>query len=203
MNYSYFAMGFVGVKEGSNRHKQIINYYNQIVPLPRGYKATFADSWCAIFVSFVMHNCKAINAPYECSVFQMYKKAVANKQVVEKGKPQVDDIVVYDWFTDGTLDHVGFITNIEGNNIYVVEGNKNNAVGVRKIAQDSPEIACYIRVPHYEDTKQNYYSDIVSRVIRGDFGNGAQRKKMIEALGLNYKMIQNLVNAEIKRRKAN
>lgn len=200
MKYSYFAMGFNGIKEGGNKHKYIIDYYNtQIKPLPRGYKATYCDSWCAIFVSFVLHNCKAINAPYECSVFQMYKKAERNHQIVTT--PQPDDIVIYDWFADGTVDHVGIITNIEGNNIYVIEGNKNNAVGVRKILKTSPEIACYIRVSQEEDNKQSYYEDIVNRVIRGDFGNYPKRKHMIEALGLNYKMIQNMVDLEMKKRK--
>lgn len=35
---------------------------------------------------------------------------------------------------------------------------------------------------------------VVSEVWRGDLGNGADRKKAVEALGLDYDMIQNLVN---------
>lgn len=196
MNYSDFAMSFNGVKQNSTRHKMIIDYYNtQIKPLPRGYKATYNDSWCAIFASFVMHNCKAINAPYECSVFYMYKKAETNGQIVTNPKP--NDLIIFDWDYDGTKDHVGFITNVENGYIYTVEGNKNHAVGVRKMKQTSKCIAGFIRVPNADSADTNYYEELANRVIRGDFGNGKVREKRLEALGVNYKIVQDIVNKKL------
>lgn len=196
MNYSDFAMSFNGVKQNSTRHKQIIDYYNtQIKPLPRGYKATYNDSWCAIFASFVMHNCKAINAPYECSVFYMYKKAETNGQIVTT--PKRNDLIIFDWDYDGTKDHVGFITNIENGYIYTIEGNKNHAVGVRKLKQNSKCIAGFLCVPNADNADTNYYEDLANRVIRGDFGNGKVRQKRLEALGVNYKIVQDIVNKKL------
>ena len=45
------AIKYVGVKEGSAKHKYIIDTYNKIVPLPSGYKVKYTDAWCATFVS--------------------------------------------------------------------------------------------------------------------------------------------------------
>lgn len=198
MDYSSFALSFVGVKEGSTRHKQIIDYYNNhIRPLPRGYRATIYDSWCAIFASFVMHNCKAINAPYECSVFYMFKSAEAHKQIVYNN-PQPNDLIIFDWDTDGTKDHVGFITHIENGYIYTVEGNKSHAVGTRKINAKSKCIACFIRVRSDNGGTSNYYEDLAERVIKGEFGNGEVRKRRIEALGVNYNIVQDIVNKKLR-----
>lgn len=201
MDYSSFALSFNGVKQGSERHKQIIDYYNQhIRPLPRGYKATTKDSWCAIFASFVMHNCKAINAPYECSVFYMFKNAEKNKQIIYNN-PQPNDLIIFDWDLDGTKDHVGFITHIENNFIYTIEGNKNHAVGTRRIGIKNRCIACFIRVPNNNNNATNYYEDLAIRVINGEFGNGEVRKKRIEALGVNYRIVQDIVNQKLGGKK--
>ena len=47
------AKGWVGRKEADGSHRAIIDLYNTIVPLPRGYRMTYSDPWCATFVSAV------------------------------------------------------------------------------------------------------------------------------------------------------
>ena len=53
MTYSEYAKQFIGAQEGDSIHHQIIDGYNKIKPLPRGYAVSYTDAWCAAFVSFV------------------------------------------------------------------------------------------------------------------------------------------------------
>lgn len=194
MNYKDFALQFVGVKQGSTKHKQIIDGYNNGVrPLPRSYRVTYNDSWCATFVSYVLLSCGAINAPYECSCYYMNKKANENKQIVKT--PKVNDVVIYDWNNNGTLDHVGIITNINGDTLTVVEGNKTKQVGIRTISKKSNEIHSYIRV---SQTVTTDLTQIAKDVIKGKYGNGEKRKKALESMGYNYKEVQAKVNELLK-----
>lgn len=194
MNYKDFALQFVGIKQGSARHKEIIDGYNNgVKPLPRSYRVTYSDSWCATFVSYVMLKCGATNAPYECSCYYMKKKATTNKQIVKT--PKINDLVIYDWNNNGTLDHVGIITEINGNVLTVVEGNKSKQVGVRTISKNSSEINCFIRVPNNNTTD---LTTIAKEVIKGKYGNGDERKKALENMGYNYKEVQAKVNELLK-----
>lgn len=45
------AKSWVGRKESDGTHRVIIDVYNSIYPLPRGYRMTYTDPWCATFVS--------------------------------------------------------------------------------------------------------------------------------------------------------
>lgn len=197
MNYKDFALQFVGIKQGSARHKEIIDGYNNgVKPLPRSYRVTYSDSWCATFVSYVMLKCGATNAPYECSCYYMKKKATTNKQIVKT--PKINDLVIYDWSNNGTLDHVGIIAEINGNTLTVVEGNKSKQVGVRTISKNSSEIDCYIRVPNSTTTTTDL-TTIANEVIKGKYGNGDERKKALESMGYNYRDVQTKVNDLLKQ----
>lgn len=204
MNYSNYALQYVGIKQGSRQHKAIIDAYNTIVPLPRGYKVTYTDSWCATFASVVLTKCNAINAPVECSVFYMVQKAKQNKQIVKT--PAINDLIIYDWGNNGTLDHVGIIAGISGNVLKVVEGNYNKSVGVRFINKNSNCIYCYIRVKQNDvsNTSGNNNSistnnaNVVTRVINGNFSVGNNRKKLLTNAGYDADTVQKLVNAKLK-----
>jgi len=200
MKYKDFALSYVGTREGTKRHKEIIDGYNNgISPLPRHYRVTYHDAWCATFVSYVLLKCGAINAPYECSCYYMVEKAKKNKQIVKT--PKVNDLVIYDWGNNGSLDHVGIIYKIVGNNLYVVEGNKSNQVATRVINKDNYQIECFIRVKQKEDTTPAKPSKpatdidaVARRVINGDYGNYPERKTNLEKEGYDYYTVQKRVN---------
>lgn len=201
MNYSDYAKIFLGIKEGGKKHKFIIDTYNKINPLPRNYKMSYTDAWCATFVSFVLNRCNAINPPYECSCFYMWQKCKQNKQTIRAKNAKKDDIVFYDWKNDDTLDHVGFIYATNGDTLTVIEGNKSDSVGYRTINRYNKEIYGYARIK--QDIKSNSvysndYDNIVNAVIRGDYGNGKERIKKLTAKGYDYNVIQDLVNKKLR-----
>ena len=67
----------------------------------------------------------------------------------------------------------------------------------RHIYTDDKRITCYFAIP-YEDekVKEKIYStvdDIVNGIIRGDFGNGGERKEKL------YDYFQNKVNEKLSK----
>jgi hypothetical protein len=205
MSYSEIALKYLGTKAGDSKHHAIIDGYNKhCLPLPRGYKVKYTDPWCATFVSYILYLGKAKNPPYECSVYYMMEKARKNKQIVKN--PKVNDVIIYDWLNNGSVDHVGIIYKIVGNTLYVVEGNKSNSVSTRIINKKSPLIECYIRVKSKNVSRETSVTDtpdiksIVIDVVRGKYGNNPYRKqKLVSKYGYNkYCEIQNMVNHYIK-----
>ena len=47
------ARKYLGVRQWSPTHKDLIDRYNSILPRPVGYTMTYADDWCDAFVTAV------------------------------------------------------------------------------------------------------------------------------------------------------
>lgn len=193
MYYSTYALQFIGTKQGSYKHHKIIDGYNEIRPLPRGYLVQYNDNWCATFVSYVLHMCGGINAPYECSCYYMMQKAKLNNQIVKT--PKVNDLVMYNWNGDSVPDHVGIITKITGDVLTVVEGNHNRSVGTRIIRKNSTYIMCFIRVKQAETSTKKDLTKVARDVIAGKYGNGNVRKEKLKKAGYDPAAVQKIVNS--------
>lgn len=152
------AQAWVGLKESDGSHKKIIDIYNTINPLPRGYKLSYTDAWCAGTISALAVVCKATDIiPQECSCLRMIDKAKTMGIWVENDAyvPSPGDIMMYDWDDSGSgdnknnPDHVGIVEKIVGNTITVIEGNYSNAVKRRSVLVNGKYIRGYI-VPKYD-----------------------------------------------------
>lgn len=147
MTYSEYALQFVGVRQGSTKHKKIVDTYNTIKPLPRGYRVKYTDNWCATFVSFVLFKIGCKKKVFECGAQRLKLKCDKTKCTIEdKTKGKKDDLIFYDWNKDGWGDHVGIIYKTDKSCYYVVEGNKNKRVETRKISRKSCSIEAVARV---------------------------------------------------------
>lgn len=148
-NFVNTAISYLGVVEGSEKHKYIIDTYNKISPLPQGYKVKYTDSWCATFVSAIAKLCGLLNIiPAECSCprqIALWQK-LGRWQEDDSYTPMMGDIIYYDFDDNGVgdnkgiSDHVGIVVSVLGNNIKVIEGNKNNSVSYRTIAVNAKYI---------------------------------------------------------------
>ena len=120
---------------------RIIDYYNQhcidLVKNERRYKVQYSDNWCATFTSVIakMKGLSSSNFPYECGVNEQVKIAT------EKGTFYKDtdlikrnDLIIYDWDSNGWADHVGFVMEVKDGYIKVIEGNIRDTVGYRKVS---------------------------------------------------------------------
>lgn len=149
---------WVGLKESDNSHRKIIDIYNTIRPLPRGYKLSYYDAWCTGTVSAAAKACDALDIiPAECSCPYMISHAQNMGIWVEADNhvPAPGDIVMYDWQDNGAgdnrggADHVGVVESVSGNDMVIIEGNYSNSVKRRSLKVNGRYIRGYI-VPKYD-----------------------------------------------------
>lgn len=187
------AKSYVGARTGSTKHKFIVDTYNKLRPLPRGYKVTYTDAWCATFVSAVgiLAGLNDIIPP-ECGCgaqIELFKKL--GRWVEDDGyTPLPSDVIYYDWEDNGIGDntgspnHVGIVESVSGNTITVIEGNYSNMVKRRTLKVNSRYIRGY-GIPDYDSkfpkkpvqasavTKDiEVYVNGKKEVIQGYFSNG-------------------------------
>lgn len=146
------AKTWLGCRESDGTHRPIIDLYNSVKPLPRGYTVKYNDKWCATYVSAV-----AIKAglteiiPRECgcdAMIQLFKK-MGRWCEDDAHVPDAGDVIFYDWQDNGkgdntgTPDHVGIVCGVTNGIIEVAEGNKDDAVGYRYIPLNGKFIRGY------------------------------------------------------------
>ena len=111
---------------GESGHKWVVNTYNSIKPLPRGYKLQMDDYWCASTVAAIFHSF-GYDDLAECSCSVMIIKAKKLGIWVENDAyhPQVGDLLLYDWQdtgkgdNTGDPDHIGIVIKVDGNKLTI------------------------------------------------------------------------------------
>ena len=132
------AKSWLGITEYDGRFSEIIKAYNEI-PGARG-PALASYPWCAIFVSAVFWKAIKESRFAEMACDAMIAKFQNLGLYSVSGRPDVGDVIFYDWDSNGTSDHVGIITDVTANGYTVIEGNKSDAVGYRTISASYPFI---------------------------------------------------------------
>lgn len=142
---------------GESGHKWVVSTYNTIDPRPRGYKLQNKDPWCAATVSAVLHS-QGYDEIAECSCPVMVRLA-KDKGIWKEAdsyRPQVGDIILFDWQDSGSgdnqgnPDHVGIVVKVNGDTMTIREGNKNNSVGNRSVKINGKYIRGFITPPYDE-----------------------------------------------------
>ena len=140
--FLHFVCSYNNVRENSNEHRHIVDTYNRIKPLPVGYKVSYTDSWCAVFVSF----CFRVFFPdvMVAKIKEMYiqKLHINGKKSMTGYKPKSGDVIFYR-FHVGRIDHIGIIINATPVSMLVIEGNYSNSVKIREVKYDNPHIYGY------------------------------------------------------------
>ena len=122
------AQMYIGFKESTGTHKQIINTYNTISPLPRGHRMSYTEPWCATFVSAMAKLCGMLGIiPAECSCYYQIVGFQRLGRWVERDNyvPDPGDIIYYDWDdkpgsvadNTGAPDHVGIVERVQGKGV--------------------------------------------------------------------------------------
>lgn len=143
------AKSWIGRKEADGTHRVIIDVYNSIYPLPRNYRLSYTDPWCAGFVSACAQVWAMTKVVFpECGCGPMVSLYKAHGRWMERDDyvPKAGDVIFYDWDDSGsgdntgTPDHVGLVAGVENNVITVIEGNISDAVGTRRIKVNARNI---------------------------------------------------------------
>lgn len=216
---SEIIYGWVGAKQGSITHHQIVDTYNEIKPLPRGTKMNYVWSWCAATVSAAYHLAGLDNIfPSEMSCIKMIEKAKKMGIWVEDDSyiPKQDDVIIYAWDDnkntfakyDNTSghDHTGIVLNVSNGVINVVEGNKGTPgkVGIRQVPINGWGIRGFIvpkmptTVPTTPAKETKDLEKVAREVIQGKWDNGVKRRQLLTQAGYDYAEVQKKVNELLK-----
>jgi hypothetical protein len=137
------ALAWLGTRENTAKHQEMLDIYNAQRPLPRGTRMLASWPWCAAFVSTVSLQCGLRDImPTECGCPGMVRLYQEIGRWVEDDAyiPSQGDVIFYDWqdtgYGDnvGHPDHVGIVLDCDGNNMTIIEGNNANAVNKRVLA---------------------------------------------------------------------
>lgn len=181
------AQAWLGRKESDGTHKLIIDVYNSYSPLPRGYKMSYKDAWCAAFVSAVAIKCNATKIiPPECSCNRMIDafKKLGEWNESDSYKPKPADIIFYDWDDSGSgdnkgeADHVGIVESCDGTYIKVIEGNYSDAVKRRTLQVNGRYIRGY-GLPKYDEEKK---VEVTIKLEELSFGSVGKQVKSMQQL---------------------
>ena len=118
--------GWLGFSEANGKFREIIDLYNSVKPLPRGYAVQYSDEWCDTCVSAagIRAGCSELIGR-ECGVEEHVKIFREMGIWIEDGTitPEPGYVIVYNWDkatqpNDGYSDHIGFVEEVSGGNDY-------------------------------------------------------------------------------------
>mgnify|MGYP001019573815 CR=1 FL=1 len=204
------AESWLGIKEHSSGHGEILNIYNGFKPLARGYAVKPNDSWCAAFVSAVFIDCGYPEIfPIECSCNEVIKKSKEMGIWVEDDAyiPEVGDSVLYDWQdtgdgdNKGSSEHIGLVSYVNKDSGYmvIIEGNYSDMVKKRTLNINGRFIRGYV-TPKFNSFGNEPELDkktidvLAHEVIAGQWGVGLARRHRLSSSGYNYSEVQARVN---------
>lgn len=150
---------WLGYSEANGKFRQIIDLYNSVRPLPRGYAVQYYDEWCDTTVSAagIKAGCTELIGR-ECGCEQHVKIFQSIGIWIEDGTitPKPGDIILYNWDqsyqpNNGYSDHIGYVESVSNGQITCIEGNKGEAVARRVISVGNGNIRGYAR-PKYSGT---------------------------------------------------
>ena len=203
--------GWLGFSEANGKFKEIIDLYNGVKQLPRGYAVQYLDEWCDTCVSAagIKAGCSELIGR-ECGVEEHVKIFREMGIWIEDGTitPEPGYVIVYNWDkaaqpNDGYSDHIGFVEKVSGGMVTAIEGNRGEKVDRRVIPLGWGYIRGYA-APRYEKAangtggnpgigKKNVEA-VAKEVIAGSWGNGEDRKRRLQAAGYDYGAVQAKVN---------
>lgn len=158
--YALRLLRQLGTKEGSAAHQAICDDYNLLAKtpegLPRKHKAVLSDDWCAIFAAGqALRMGMTYCYPMECSCSRIIEIAQGMGTWIESDnyRPMAGDWILYAWEAPegenkAKPDHIGTVYGCDGENIYVVEGNKGDKVDTRVLKVGDARIRGFV-VPDF------------------------------------------------------
>lgn len=133
---------WVGGKQGSDIHKEILAIYNEYATANKMAKAYESYAWCDITASAAWIKAgyaKYVPISMSCGQSITKAKSMGIWQEADGYKPKISDACVYDWSDDGKgddttgHDHIGIVVSVGADTFSVVEGNAGSPSQVRKI----------------------------------------------------------------------
>ena len=185
------AEAWLGTREYSDKHYEMLDIYNAQSPLPRGTRMQATWPWCAAFVSTVSLQCGLRGImPTECGCPGMVRLYQELGRWVEDDAyvPSPGDVIFYDWQDSGVgdnagqPDHVGIVLDCDGQNMTIIEGDSGIIVVDPLISAENAAAALklyYAHRPHkpvvaviYSHSHVDHYGGVHGVVDEKDVAAG-------------------------------
>lgn len=147
-----FGKAYIGISEGSQEHKDIIDLYNS-ARYADAYRMTLDDPWCAAFIVALFQKADAAaiipcypNCDQMIGIFKRWNRWHGRIGY----SPKRGDIIFYNWDSNGTSDHVGIVVHNRFGTLSVLEGNISDTVNYRNISCENASIMGY-GTPNYDN----------------------------------------------------
>lgn len=137
-------------------------------------------AWCAFFVAWCANQAgvstSVIPRIGNCAsmVNWFYKRG---RYFPKNGfTPKAGDLIFFNWNGGSTAKHIGIVTGVKGNEIYVIEGNTGSSVGYRAEAKTRKKNASYIlgyARPAYNDGSTYVGSYSFAAYAASKYGSGS------------------------------
>ena len=193
------AKSWLGITEYENRFVEIVNVYNEI-PGARG-PALVSYPWCAIFVSAVFWKAIKESRFAEMACDAMIQKFQNLGLYSVSGRPDVGDVIFYDWDKNGTSDHVGIVTDVADGAYVIIEGNKSDCVSYRTIYPTYPYVKGFgfaSRLNEEKPTESAPSSTVGQQMADKIIANRRWPTLKLYSKGEWVKVLQAMLNAENK-----
>ena len=149
---------WIGFSEANGKFKAIIDLYNSVKPLPRGYAVQYNDEWCDTCVSAagIKAGCSdLIGRECGCEKHIAIFKSMGIWNENGSITPKAGYIILYNWDkssqpNDGAADHIGIVESVSNGQITCIEGNKGEAVARRVLSVGNGYIRGYA-MPKYSN----------------------------------------------------
>lgn len=142
---------YYGAEEGSERHRELIDWYNRLSPLPRGYRMTYTADWCVAVAVAIAVKLELTDIVFpECSCtkeIELYN--AAGRFTKDKHyRPQPGDFLIFDWNPGSGPDHWATVVRVTGSTIRTIEGNLGDKIWHRDVEIGDERIYGYC-LPDY------------------------------------------------------
>lgn len=183
----------------------IINLYNSQRP-SGSYKMALTDPWCHATISAAAYKVGISGTiiPNTCycpdGINWFKSKGGWVGRTSSKYNPTSGDIIYYDWGGDGISDHVGCITDVDGNDLIVFEGNKSDRACYRRINKWDSSIQGYGR-PNWDGATSVKPTNPEDRgwLQLGDEGNSVKTMQTkLKAIGYDISVTGKYTEATVK-----
>ncbi len=197
--------GWLGYSEANGKFKQIIDLYNSVKPLPRGYAVKYTDEWCDTTVSAagIKAGCSELIGR-ECGCEEHVKIFKQLGIWIEDGTitPKAGDIILYNWDkatqpNDGYSDHIGFVESVSNGQITCIEGNKGETVARRVITVGNGYIRGYAR-PKYSGAGNVPSNPVTPPSAGSELNKSATWYGVVNTGSLNVRTWAGTENAQLK-----
>ena len=115
-------------------------------------------AWCAFFVAWCANQAdistSVIPRIGNCASLVNWYSQRGRYYPKSGFTPKAGDLIFFNWSGGSTAKHIGIVTGVSGNNVYVVEGNTGSSQGYRAEAKTRNKNASYIlgyARPNYND----------------------------------------------------